>query len=87
MTNYEYEPHLYDTKAIRDYMNEVHGGYCDDPDVYVNSVNEIETPHGIQLEVEAECQHCMSGTFSVLRDREEFHVKKQKPVRKRRHVA
>ena len=30
MTNYEYEPHLYDTKAIRDYMNEVHGGYCYD---------------------------------------------------------
>ena len=77
MTNYEYEPHLYDTKAIRDYMNEVH----------VEDVNEIETPRGIQLEVKAECQHCMSGTFSVLSDREEFHVKKQKPVRKRRPIA
>lgn len=87
MTNYEYEPHLYDIKAIRDHMNEVHGGYCDDADVYVEEVNEIETPHGIQLEVKAECQHCMSGTFSVLSDRKEFHVKKQKPVRKRRPVA
>ena len=72
------ESNTYDIKAIREYLNDVHSGYCDNSDVYVNGVNEVETPHGIQLEVEAKCQHCLSGTFSVLRDREEFHIKKEK---------
>lgn len=61
--------HLYDIDDIRKHLNKLHGKHCRKPAVYIEDVDESETPTGVIIEVQARCMNCAYGKLIYVSSR------------------
>lgn len=79
----------YNVQAIIDELTKTHKQFCpaeDGPQIWVGEVHPTDPHRGqARLEVEAECQNCMQGHWTVIPDLPEYHIQPKKEV-KRKHA-
>lgn len=66
MNNHTY---VYDIDDIRKRLNNLHGKDCKAAAVYIEDVDEAETPTGVLIEVQARCMNCPGGKLIYVSSR------------------
>ena len=61
--------HVYSIDDIRKHLIKLHGKHCKQAAVYIEDVEETETPTGVIVEVEARCMNCAGGKMIYVTSR------------------
>ena len=63
--------HLYciDIDDIRKHLIKLHGKHCKEAAVYIEDVDESETPTGVLIEVQARCMNCSDSKLIYVSSR------------------
>lgn len=66
MNNHTY---LYSIDDIREHLIKMHSKHFKKAAVYIEDVNESETPTGVIIEVQAQCMNCAYGKLIYVSSR------------------
>lgn len=66
MNNHTY---VYDIDDIRKHLIKLHSQHCKNAAVYIEDVDESETPTGVIIEVQARCMNCAYGKLIYVSSR------------------
>lgn len=58
-----------DIYDIRKHLIKLHSKHCKKPAVYIEDVDESETPTGVIIEVQAQCMNCAYGKLIYVSSR------------------
>lgn len=61
--------HLCNIDDIREHLIKLHSKHCKKPAVYIEDVDESETPTGVIIEVQAQCMNCTYGKLIYVSSR------------------
>ena len=61
--------HVYDIDDIRRHLTKLHSKHCKYAAVYIEDVDEEETPTGVLIEVQARCMNCTYGKLIYVSSR------------------